>query len=331
MKNFILNVFSKSLKTSPFVWNLLSTIGKNSIRIIYYHMITDKSHDYYFDSYISVKNFTEQIKFLKKKYEVIPLHEAIQRVEQGESLKKCLSITFDDGFSECYFIIAPILYDEKLPATFFLIENTIDNKDIMWRNKIQFIENNLSDSQKYKLAEKLTNNKSLDSKQNSNSLLQISNGWAMNEKDELANMLWEESGLIPLKEWLDQTKPYLTLTQIQELLNSGFHIGSHSKSHPRCDRLDYSELEKEIIGATNTLNEMFNVNINLFSYPFGTRASEKDEQKILQNSNLQCLLGIRDSFSNYNIPANWERENMERKHNIAIVKFLMKPLVRKMS
>lgn len=113
-----------------------------SLRVVYYHMVTDKNHSYYFhNKAISPINFRDQIRFLKKHFEIISLNQAIQMAENKSALKKKLVLTFDDGFSENYSVIAPVLVDEKVTATFFLITNCIDNNDLMWRNKLLVINN----------------------------------------------------------------------------------------------------------------------------------------------------------------------------------------------
>ena len=111
--------------------------GKDSLRIAYYHIVASQSPDYYFDNkIISPEVFRKHLSFFARHFEIVTLNEAMKMAEQGESLHRKLVLTFDDGFSENYSVIAPILKDAGIPATFFLIGNCIDNKELMWRNKL---------------------------------------------------------------------------------------------------------------------------------------------------------------------------------------------------
>jgi len=323
MKELILEKFSLAVQKYPFLWKFFSYIGADSLRIVYYHLVTEVEHPYSFDNSISPAIFKEQVKFLKSKYEIISLPEAVERVKKGDSVRNCLTITFDDGFVECSSIIAPILQDYGLTATFFLITNTIDNKDLMWRNKLLYIQNTVSDQVKMNLIDKFARSDHIDS------VLKLGDEWSMNEKDDLASELWNESGLIPLDKWLDKNKPYMSKHQIEELLNNGFSIGSHSKSHPRCNLLSYEEYEEELIGSAKEIEKKFSIPVNLFSYPFGNRAKREYEESIGEKGRFDCLLGIEDNLSNINNPLYWERHCLETTDSLGMGIFLLLPLKNK--
>ena len=42
-------------------------------------------------------------------------------------------LTFDDGLSECYQVVAPILKEKGIPATFFLCSAFVDNHELAYR------------------------------------------------------------------------------------------------------------------------------------------------------------------------------------------------------
>ena len=48
-------------------------------------------------------------------------------------------LSFDDGLREVYTIIAPILKERGLPATFFITTDFIDNKKLFYRNKASLL------------------------------------------------------------------------------------------------------------------------------------------------------------------------------------------------
>ena len=48
-------------------------------------------------------------------------------------------LTFDDGFREIYDIIAPILLDKGIPATFFISSGFLDNRELCYQHKASLL------------------------------------------------------------------------------------------------------------------------------------------------------------------------------------------------
>ena len=326
MKNMFFDTFSLLLERSNFAGNFFSKMGKPSLRILYYHMVSEVPLDYYFGNYIEPHIFQKQLKYFKKRYDIISMYDAIDRAERGESLEYCLSITFDDGFSECYSTIAPILLDEKVPATFFLIENSLENRNLMWRNKLILLEKKLKKQEKLDLLQKLSGEAYIGISDSEPDLLAISDTWEMSKKDQYADFLWHNSKLKPMRDWLDENRPYLSVSEIKEMHRSGFHFGSHTRTHPRCDCLTFSELEDEIAGSIDAIGKETGIDIDLFSYPFGLRASPAYEAEIFAQTGLKCMLGIRDTLANCTDPSKWERVNLEKDYSRSISHFYLVPI-----
>jgi len=78
--------------------------------------------------------------------------------------------------------------------------------------------------------------------------LNITKGWGFYE------------GLRPLK-----------VNQIKEMLESGISFGSHGKTHERLSGLNLTRLREETIISKKEIDNNFNCNISLFSYPFGQK------------------------------------------------------------
>lgn len=292
----------------PLMDSVMTYVTKNSFRIVYYHMISDNMQSYYYNSHLSRANFVKQIKWFKNHFKIISLEEALVRLEANKSLDGYLSITFDDGFRECYDIVAPILLQEKATATFFLITDCLNNKKLMWRNKLLYIINNVPGDSITKF---ISDNPLISP---SNNLLDDSRLWELEKLDTYSDLLWESLVDIPQNEWLETNRPYMNIKQISELINAGFSIGSHTKSHPLCDRLNYNQFEDEVIGSISYLEREFSTKILSFAYPFGSRAKKEYEIKLLNQTHLKMMLGVRDSLSNSNYPLGWERIGMENKN-----------------
>jgi len=62
---------------------------------------------------------------------------------------------------------------------------------------------------------------------------------------------------------------YLSTAQLRELDGFGFEIGCHSMTHPYLSDIDQQQLETEITGAKQTLEQLLGHNIGHFSCPGG--------------------------------------------------------------
>lgn len=304
----------------------------SSYRIVFYHMVSESSPPFYFkNKSITPAVFRKQIRRFKNKYRIVSLYEALNIVENGGSLENTLSITTDDGFAENYHTIAPILDDEGVNATFFLISDCIDNANLMWRNKLVCIHRELGASKTGKLAREFCAENSVPPPRAYENLLSWSRRtWDMNLKDTMADDLWQRAALIPLQDFLQEHRPYLTVSQIQELMSGGFDIGAHSNSHPYFKELTSSEAESEVIGSLDHLSGKLGKNIDLFAYPFEYRAAAEIEDRLIRSypDKIKALLGIKPALANAANPYTWERDLQELPH-LASAAFNMIPIIRR--
>ncbi len=287
------------------LWNYQNPV------IIYYHMVSEKVHPYYPQDAISPIEFKEQIKTLKRVFNIISLPEAIERANSNNSIKNSLVLTIDDGFAECHSTIAPILTEEKIPATFFLIESCIDNNKMMWLHQLEYLQQTLPLEKRNSVIQQFLK----ETNGNSNSysdIITLSKNWAMKDKDSFTKIIWNLAMDESNSERLQKHQPYLTTQQILELANSGFLVGSHSSTHPLCDKLNYDELYKEIVESCESIGKKIGTEIKYFSYPFGRRAERVHENKILANSSLECLIGGKPRLLRKNTFPFWEAYNFER-------------------
>lgn len=306
----------------------------SSLRIVYYHVISDDNPEYYFpNKALSVRDFKEHIQFFKKKYDIISLEEALYLSSQNLSLKNKLVITFDDGFKENYSLIAPILNEVKVSATFFIISSCIDNADLMWRNKILLFEKYKKENI-HKIVDDISDEFSLNKPTSKQNILQWSfQEWPMKDKEKIVNRLWERVMPFQLKEYLEKVNPYCTAKEIKELSDAGFGIGSHSHTHPIFSRLNYEDFSTEILKCTSILTSITKKEISCFSYPFGDRSSSDFERKFSRlDSKKWTFLGTKNRLNNYaNNFETWERDNIEFSKLQMKLRFLYLPIYRSLT
>lgn len=324
--------FSGSLlNKAPFIFNKLINYKPDSLRIVYYHMVSNSDYPFYFENKaISVEEFKGQLLFFKERYDIISLSQAIEFAQNGESLKQKLVITFDDGFADNYTVAAPVLNDLKCNATLYLIGNCIDNKDLMWRNKLLLIQKVDAAVLKSGL-DKIVNQYKLSLQGYKNLMSWSFNHFPMDKKEEIVNNLWNYTMDVSVGEYLSKHQPYMTTKHIIELSNQGFEFGSHSMSHPIFNKLSYKKFKNEILDSKSIIEQITHKKINSFSYPFGKRASFAFEQRLKEESldSITVFLGTRNKLKNTNNNLTlWERDNLEHSFEIALSRFLLVSTIR---
>lgn len=98
----------------------LGTKPSNGIHLLNGHLLSK-------DEYLDADYFDNQLKVLSRKSSIIPFVEAVELLNKGKSFDySLLAFSYDDGFSECYTHIAPVLEKYNGYGCFFICPNFVD-------------------------------------------------------------------------------------------------------------------------------------------------------------------------------------------------------------
>ncbi|MGQ9720643.1 MAG: polysaccharide deacetylase family protein [Candidatus Jordarchaeum sp.] len=255
---------------------IIKKIFKFHLILPFYHIVSDVDipHVKYLYKIKNIIEFKNDIDFLLKHYVPISINDLYDSIYNSKSLpSRAFHLTFDDGFKEIHEIIAPILLEKGIPATFFLNTDFIDNKNLFYRCKASILlekinnfnySKDLEDEIKEYLIE---NNAFFEDIRKSISRINYNNKILL---DKIALILD-----INLDNYLKKQKPYLTSEQIKELLKNGFSIGAHSIDHPMYANIPFQEQIRQTETSINILKQKFKLTYNLFAFPFNDRGIEK--------------------------------------------------------
>jgi peptidoglycan/xylan/chitin deacetylase (PgdA/CDA1 family) len=70
-------------------------------------------------------------------------------------------------------------------------------------------------------------------------------------------------------EWDVYNQEHMSASQVRELLNLGFEIGSHTATHPDLTKLSPNHIKQELESSKKTLEDLLGSGIDYLSYPFG--------------------------------------------------------------
>lgn len=75
---------------------------------------------------VTPEAFARQAAWLRRSRQVLPVPDALPRLDaRGRLPRGVAALTFDDGFAALHRYVLPVLVREKLPATFFLVAQTL--------------------------------------------------------------------------------------------------------------------------------------------------------------------------------------------------------------
>lgn len=77
---------------------------------------------------VSVRNFRNQIAWLKKNFPIISLSKLVNQVKRYTFNSKSVCVTFDDGYADSFYNALPILKQLQVPATIFVTSGMIGKK-----------------------------------------------------------------------------------------------------------------------------------------------------------------------------------------------------------
>jgi len=90
---------------------------REPIRVLFYHRVADDVPNGWT---ICTKTFAAQIDWIRKRFDVVTLAEAQQRIASGKSRRPTVCITFDDGYGDNCRTAIPLLLKNRIPFTYFV-------------------------------------------------------------------------------------------------------------------------------------------------------------------------------------------------------------------
>lgn len=274
---------------------------------IYYHLVSNKRNPLVENlyTYKDIASFRKDLEVLVKKYDILDLNAI-------KSNKRGLVLSFDDGFSECYNIIFPILKEFSIPAFFFVNNDFIDNKDMFFRAKISLLISRLDylspfthQQLSYVLECKVTKIKS--------QILAIKN----HDKDKINSLLTIAD--IDVAKYLAEKKPYLSTEEIKEMINAGYYLGGHTSDHSRLKYFNSLEQEKRIVDSAHDIKTRFNLSYSLCSLPHNDQGLKK---VVFQNVSKQIDYLFGGYGLNHQIENNYLQRISNEHSSLRIDKFI---------
>jgi peptidoglycan/xylan/chitin deacetylase (PgdA/CDA1 family) len=238
--------------------------------VLCYHLISDNpvTHIYGY-TYKDKKAFLADLLFLKRNFNFISYEELTQSIFEKRKLKKdSLLLTFDDGFSQCFTDIRPVLLEEKISAVFFVSTDFLDNQLLNYEEMKSLCINALEKIDAVNLPDILSRAISVLGIPQKNLPQLVKALTALGYKDQARIKGLCDVLNVDIKEYLLKERPYLITEEIKTLAAEGFKIGAHGQRHIRLDLLSPKEIEEEIAGSCKKIAEITGSRKIPFAFPY---------------------------------------------------------------
>jgi peptidoglycan/xylan/chitin deacetylase (PgdA/CDA1 family) len=202
-------------------------------------------------------------------------------------------VSFDDGFAECRTVVAPLLARYGQRATFFINTDLIDNKMMMYRNKLALAIDRLEQAAMgYHGAGARTGDGGDPARaipagsQDESAVLRkrVADLLGVPSPAEVATLrraildvradrvmradaLCVVTG-VDVNKYLAERQPYLTWTQVRELIAEGHTVGAHGLDHREFQVMQPAEIERQVVESCNAVRAVTMKKKVPFAVPF---------------------------------------------------------------
>lgn len=248
--------------TRPLVRACSGFGARKRLIILAYHRVTEEP-DSVWPWEPDRLTFRSHVKFLSENCVLMPVTEAVTKLDEGTLPASAACITFDDGYADNHDVAAEELLKYRVPATFFIATGYL-NGGIMWNDRIVEAFRHfkpgridLGDAGQF-LIDSNTDRSIL-------ALEAIKKIRYRNFKDR------EDISIDVMKRCEIDCRMNLMMTDemVISLHNSGMEIGAHTVVHPILSEMGKQEAKGEIERSKEYLERIIGSKVTSFAYPNG--------------------------------------------------------------
>lgn len=261
-----------------------------------YHLVSREhlEHVSHLFSYKTPEMFESDLLHLKNHYQPISYDQLMRYLASGNRIPpRAVFLSFDDGYSECFNVVRPLLLKYEMTCTFFVPTDFVGNQALFYRNKVSLcIEamRRLKDREVSDLLGKVSALAGHDVDSPASFVRWIKSlDW---KEEHVIDRVGDTLG-VDFQRFLAERAPYLTSSQVRQLASDGFTIGAHGTNHRALLGLKREEIEIEITHSCRRVQEWTGKGKIPFAFPFSADGVERDwlEQIVSEDESVGLLFG----------------------------------------
>ena len=247
--------------------------------ILYYHNVVDEPVDGFDFCRLPAAEFARQARYLADHFRPLSLPAFMAELGAEGPDPRALVMTFDDAYQGVFEHAFPVLEALGIPATVFIVTDTLrrGGETLLHHDEIEVaLRITQCESLRFELAEGGESLPLTTFDERLEALRQVKRKLKILPEAERAR--WHRRILARL-----QTPPpacraaargmsklrFMTRSQLRTLRDSGWTLGSHTRSHRTVSRLEEEDLRREIHGSLADLERELGLAEIPFAYPYG--------------------------------------------------------------
>ena len=231
-----------------------------------------------------ISGFIGTVMRLRAQYEIRPLRELLDRLQHGDPAADALAITFDDGFAGVYEVARPVLSDVGVSAAVFVVTEPAVAATS------GFSPNRLLHFERLEIAFRLTRKEWLDGstlgadaislrspRERAREMTRLKTVMKRLPASECERAQCELLSQLAVTEdeileFASKSAKFrkLSADQLGSLIEMGWTVGGHTRTHRPLSSLHSVELFHEVAGCRDDLFKQFGQANPPFAYPYGT-------------------------------------------------------------
>lgn len=260
------------------IWRLLSTAlspgGRHgSLSVLFFHRVLP-SPDPMLPDEPTPEVFETMLRWLRSQYTMLPLGEALQKLDEQSLPPAAAAVTFDDGYRDNLDVAAPLLQRHGVPATFFITTDFMDG-GLMWNDRV--IESvRAATATVLELPQLGIDRLPLGGPgQRRAAVVRLLGALKYLPAPERRGAV---DAVVRASRPAALPSPMMDAPAVRRLAALGFGIGAHTCSHPILTQLPEDEAEREIRAGRERLQAAINAEVPLFAYPNGREGLDFDHR-----------------------------------------------------
>lgn len=242
--------------------------NEDCVNIVAYHSIA--SDDSLFTRGTTLRHTPSELErhmdYLVDHYRPVSLRTAVDALARGESLRRAVVITIDDGLADSLRHAMPILVRRRIPMTVFAVTSVIGNKDLQWQHKLTWlVQSGLGP--KVKAAMETEGYPPAKSDQ---SVEEYARHNFRPDLPDILEAIVEATGTTGV-ELAARMRPYLEPEEMAEADSELVEFGNHTHTHAILSALDADAQRVEMEQARDIIQSIVGRPPFALAYPFGLK------------------------------------------------------------